>query len=114
MKYISLLLLFIPYMSFCQVLDAKKDWFKVEGFFIDSNIKQHRIKSIEFKIFNKKDGDFIKNSQEKLFFTFNRQGQQLYGKHILKSTYKNDTIEVLYQYNHKLFYILCLRVTKGW
>lgn len=101
MKYLSLLLLFIPYTGFCQILNAEKEWFKVEGFFIDSIVKQHQIKSIEFKIFNKKDGDYIKSSTEKLYFTFNRQGQQLYGKHILKSVYKNDTIEVLYQYNHK-------------
>lgn len=96
-----LFLLFFPLFGFNQILDTKKEWFETDGFFNVSDIKKNRIKTMEFVISTKKDGDIIKKSSERLFFSFNRSGLQIYGKRILESKYKKDTTEVLYLYNRK-------------
>lgn len=100
-KFLFLLYFLFPLVLSAQFFNQKKDWFQEESFFNDSTIKENRIKKISISISNKKDGESIKKSTEKINYEFNRNGQILASKKIYISSYSIDTISTLFQYNHK-------------
>ena len=100
-KFLFILYFLFPLVLSAQFFNQKKDWFQEESFFNDSTIKENRIKKISISISNKKDGESIKKSTEKINYEFNRNGQILASKKIYISSYSIDTISTLFQYNHK-------------
>lgn len=83
-----------------QLLDPEKEWFNTEDFFIEADIKNHKIHSINISKSIKKDKEIIKKAPKELSYIFDSDGY-------LFSASKNDnrfgrkTIEKkTYQYDH--------------
>lgn len=67
--------LFLVKLSTGQLLDPYSDWFNMESFFIEEEVKKKKIKSIRLEISNKKDDQTFYDQGEFIEYTFNPSGK---------------------------------------
>lgn len=76
MRYFLLYLFFGAFStSYSQILDPYTDWFGLQEFFVESEVKASKIKSIHFAISTKKDNQIFKEEGELLQFEFDSKGK---------------------------------------
>ena len=94
-------LFFISIQSSAQLINLKKDWFQIDGFFNQDFVKKRNIKKIIIKQSNKLDGHAIKSKSAGLIFDFYPHGSLKKGIKFNLAQKRLDSMSISFRYDNE-------------